>query len=96
MKSFFYYPIFRISGMFEFRKPIFIIRDPKLAKKLAIKDFENFADHRPMIDEHMDKMLGKSLFFLRGQKWKGRNDKFFISFTQFHWCNYFLKLCEQH
>ena len=58
--------------MFEFSKPIFIIRDPKLIKQMAIKDFDNFTDHRVFFDESMNKILGKSLVTLRGQKWKGR------------------------
>lgn len=57
--------------MFEFRKPIFIIRDPKLLKKMAVKDFDHFVDHRVIIDETIDKMFGKSLISLTGNKWRG-------------------------
>lgn len=57
--------------MFEFRTPNFIIRDPKLAKKMAVKDFEYFVDHRVLIDENTDKLFGKSLFTMQGQRWKG-------------------------
>lgn len=57
--------------MFEFRRPIYFIRDPKLVKKLAVKDFDFFTDHRSVIDESIDKLFGKSLVSLRGQKWRG-------------------------
>lgn len=63
--------VFRISGLFQFRKPLFFVRDPKLIKKLAVKDFDYFVDHRVLIDESVDKLLGKSLLNLRGQKWRG-------------------------
>lgn len=63
----------RIYGMFEFRKPVFFVRDPKLAKKLAIKDFDYFVDHRVVLDENTDKLFGKSLISLQGQKWRGKN-----------------------
>lgn len=58
-------------GMFEFRRPVYFIRDPKLAKKLAIKEFDNFVDHRVFVDESIDKLFGKSLISLKGQKWRG-------------------------
>lgn len=58
--------------MFQFRNPVFFIRDPKLVKKLAVKDFDNFLDHRVFIDEDADKMFGKSLVSLQGQKWRGK------------------------
>ena len=64
--------------MFEFKRPIFIIRDPKLVKKLSIKDFDNFVDHRVLVDEHSDKMFGKSLISLKGQKWRGNNMKLLL------------------
>lgn len=62
---------FRISGIFQFLKPVYVIRDPKVLKKMAVKDFDHFVDHRVIIDETMDKMFGKSLISLTGQKWRG-------------------------
>lgn len=59
--------------MFQFLKPMFFIRDPKLLKKLAIKDFDHFPDHRTIIDEKVDKLFGKSLVALTGDKWRGGN-----------------------
>jgi cytochrome P450 family 9 len=59
--------------MFEFTKPVYFVRDPKLAKQLAIKDFDYFVDHQVIMDENTDKLMGKSLISLQGQKWKGKN-----------------------
>lgn len=64
---------FRVSGMFEFKNPVFIIRDPEVIKKVTIKDFDHFQDHRFWMDEKSDKMLGKSLMALKGQTWRGKN-----------------------
>lgn len=59
--------------MFEFRRPVYFVRDPKLAKKLAVKDFDYFMDHRVVLDDNIDKLFGKSLVSLKGQKWRGES-----------------------
>jgi cytochrome P450 family 9 len=57
--------------MFEFKHPVYFIRDPEIIKKLTIKEFENFTDHRLVIDEEVEPLFAKGLFGLTGQKWKG-------------------------
>ena len=64
----------RVSGFFEFFTPAYIVRDPKLLKKLAVKDFDSFADHRMFLDEKIDPLFGRALFSLQGQKWRGSTD----------------------
>lgn len=61
----------RVSGLFEFRRPVVFVRDPKIVKHLAVKEFDHFMDHRVVITEDIDPMFGKSLVSLTGQKWKG-------------------------
>lgn len=39
-------------------------------KKLTIKDFEYFLDHRAFIDESVDRLFGKSIVNMQGQRWK--------------------------
>lgn len=48
-----------------------MVRDPKLIKQLAVKDFDYFMDHRTLINEDMDPLFGKALFSIKGQKWRG-------------------------
>lgn len=74
---------FRITGVFQITSPLFIVRDPKLVKQLAVKDFDHFVDHRTFLDETNDKLLGRSLINLRGQTWKGERalKKFFDKIT---------------
>lgn len=54
--------------------PLYIVRDPELIKKIAIKDFDHFADHRPVCGsdhgDHPNLMACKALFVLTGPKWK--------------------------
>ena len=62
--------------MFEFMSPKFLIRHPQLIKKLAVKDFDYFTDHRVVINEEVDALFGKALISLQGQKWKGASKYF--------------------
>jgi cytochrome P450 family 9 len=47
------------------------VTDPKLVKKLAVKDFDYFVDHRSFISEDVDKLFGKSIVNMKGQRWRG-------------------------
>jgi cytochrome P450 family 9 len=38
---------------------------------MTIKDFDYFADHKIFIDGNIDPLIGRALFSLRGQKWRG-------------------------
>ena len=57
--------------MFEFQTPTYFVRDPKLLKKMAVKDFDSFPDHKNFLDENVDPLFGRALFSLQGQKWRG-------------------------
>ena len=57
--------------MFEYKHPVYFIRDPEIIKNLTIKEFEHFTDHRLVIDENVEPLFAKGLFGLTGQKWKG-------------------------
>lgn len=73
---------FRYYGMFEFRKPLLAIRDRELIKQITVKDFEHFLDHRETpITEDVEPLFGKSLFMLRGQKWRDMRSTLSPAFT---------------
>jgi len=57
-------------GMFDMTDPIIMIRDLELIKSIALKHFDMFTDHRSFVDENQDKLFGKNLFALRGEKWR--------------------------
>lgn len=58
--------------MFQFTNPVFLVRDPQLIKKMTVKDFDYFMDHKVIISEDLDPLFGKALVSLTGQKWKGK------------------------
>ncbi|EZA57483.1 Cytochrome P450 9e2 [Ooceraea biroi] len=57
-------------GMYDFTKPMIVLRDPELIKLITLKHFDTFMDHRDFIDETQDILFGKSLFSLRGDRWR--------------------------
>lgn len=62
--------LFRIFGAFDFSVRQYIVRDPEVCRRIAIKDFDHFQDHRIFIDENIDELTGNSLVSLRGEKWR--------------------------
>lgn len=78
------FPIFvanRIIGLFNFREPIYIIRDPDVIRQLTIKDFDYFEDRHSFIDSDSDKLFGNSLFLLRGKRWRDMRSTLSPTFT---------------
>ncbi|XP_055312523.1 probable cytochrome P450 9f2 isoform X2 [Sitodiplosis mosellana] len=64
------FPHESIYGMFDFRVPQFVVRNPETIKKIGIKEFDFFEDHRAFTDEKTDKLWGNSLFIMKGEKWR--------------------------
>jgi cytochrome P450 family 9 len=67
--------------VFEFWNPVYVIRDVELIKQLTIKEFDNFPNHRSMIDENVDTFFGKSLFIINDQKWRDMRSTLSPAFT---------------
>jgi len=62
-------------------KPIYLLRDPEIVKQVTIKDFDHFVDHRVLIDEKVDPLLGNALISLQGQKWRDMRATLSPAFT---------------
>ncbi|KAL3273881.1 hypothetical protein HHI36_015307 [Cryptolaemus montrouzieri] len=60
----------RYIGIYEFVRPILIIKDPHLIKKICIEDFNHFEDHVQTLPDNSDRMWNKGLFNLSGTEWK--------------------------
>lgn len=73
--------IFRIVGMFTFRTPFYLIRDPELMKLICIKEFDSFTDHMTNMTPEMDPLLGNALISLQGKKWKDMRGTLSPAFT---------------
>lgn len=68
-------------GMFEFRTPFVVLRDPQLVKQLAVKEFDHFTDHRSVITTDADPIFGKSLIALKGNEWRDMRATLSPAFT---------------
>ncbi|CAG9860276.1 unnamed protein product [Phyllotreta striolata] len=60
----------RYSGMYQFTTPTLVIRDLELIKRICVKDFDHFVDHRSFVSEEADPTFGKNIFSLKGQRWR--------------------------
>lgn len=56
----------RFFGQFQVTKPLVIVRDVELIKKIVVKDFEFFLDHNTIIKEENDPLFGRNLISLKG------------------------------
>uniref|UniRef100_A0A2H1VNM2 unspecific monooxygenase n=1 Tax=Spodoptera frugiperda TaxID=7108 RepID=A0A2H1VNM2_SPOFR len=58
------FPEEKFVGRFEFMNEAVLIRDLELVKKVCVKDFEHFVDHRSF---GIDSFFARTLFLLRGK-----------------------------
>ncbi|XP_062551078.1 probable cytochrome P450 9f2 [Armigeres subalbatus] len=79
------YPNAKIFGLFDALMPIFVVRDPELIKKITVKDFDHFIDHRPFFgnseNDNPYSIFGKTLFAMGGQKWRDMRATLSPAFT---------------
>ncbi|XP_046816869.1 cytochrome P450 9e2-like [Vespa crabro] len=68
-------------GFFDMGNPIIAVRDPELIKMIAVKNFDNFPDHRSFVDEVTDPLFGKNLFSLKGNRWRETRTMLSPAFT---------------
>lgn len=78
------FPEANIFGMYSTVIPAYIVRDPELVKRIAVKDFDHFVDHAfPSgdSDANGDALFGNSLIALRGHKWRDMRATLSPAFT---------------
>ncbi|KAM3960574.1 cytochrome P450 9e2-like [Aphomia sociella] len=75
------FPDERFVGRYEFMNPSIMIRDLELAKKITVKDFEHFLDHRTFFDVKTEPFFVRNLFALKGQEWKDMRSTLSPAFT---------------
>ncbi|XP_015606941.1 cytochrome P450 9e2-like, partial [Cephus cinctus] len=81
MDMYYRYSEAKFFGLMDFNTPIILIRDPQLIREITVKNFEYFPDHNSLVDETMDKLFGKNIFSLRGERWKEMRATLSPSFT---------------
>nr|ARI68319.1 CYP9A113 [Mythimna separata] len=74
------FPEERFVGMYQFVSESFLLRDVDLIKKVGVKDFEHFLDHRPIFST-TDTFFSRILFSLQGQEWKDMRSSLSPAFT---------------
>lgn len=58
--------VYRFFGQYQVTKPLVVVKDIELIKKITIKDFEHFLDHSIFIKQDNDPLFGRGLINLRG------------------------------
>ncbi|KAH9645246.1 hypothetical protein HF086_012124 [Spodoptera exigua] len=74
------FPEERFVGRYEFLKELIVIRDLELIKKITVKDFEHFLDHRSLLN-NSESYFSRNLLSLRGQEWKDMRSTLSPAFT---------------
>ncbi|KPJ03683.1 Cytochrome P450 9e2 [Papilio xuthus] len=75
------FPEERFLGWFEILNPLIMLKDIELIKKICVKDFEHFLDHRSFIDAKADPFFGRNLLLLKGEEWKDMRSTLSPAFT---------------
>ncbi|XP_053689442.1 probable cytochrome P450 9f2 [Sabethes cyaneus] len=80
------FPNVKVLGVFDTTTPMFLIRDPQLIKRIGVKDFDHFVDHRPTFGNSDESdsphaLFAKSLFALNGQRWRDMRATLSPAFT---------------
>ncbi|KAF5306332.1 hypothetical protein FQA39_LY09030 [Lamprigera yunnana] len=72
----------RYVGIFSFSTPALLINDPKLVKRIMVKEFETFPEHRQFIATDVDTLWSKNLFAMKGgEEWHELRATLSPSFT---------------
>lgn len=71
----------KIVGFYNLRLPIFVINAPEFIKKICIKDFDHFPNHRSFINSKKDPLINSMLTIMKDQRWKEMRNTLTPSFT---------------
>ncbi|XP_067015325.2 probable cytochrome P450 6a13 [Anabrus simplex] len=74
------YPKERYVGIFQWRSPALLVRDPELIKHIVLKDFSHFHDRGMHYDEVHDPLTAH-LINLEGTRWKSLRSKLTPAFS---------------
>lgn len=64
------FPDVKASGLWDMRTPRVLVRDLDLVKKLTVKDFDSFMDHKAILEADADEWLTSILVSMTGSKWR--------------------------
>lgn len=81
-------------GFYEFMTPIYVIRDPEMITTIAIKNFDNFCDHRDLLNKEIEPLMSKNLFAINGDYWREMRKLLSPTFTSGKIKIMFKLICE--
>ncbi|KAK4873606.1 hypothetical protein RN001_012966 [Aquatica leii] len=65
------FPNKRYFGMYQFLSPRLVLKDLDLIKRIAVKDFDIFPEHRTIVSEEADPLFARNILFMKGgEKWQ--------------------------
>lgn len=83
IEDIYYNPKFKndkFFGIFMFHKPALFIKDQELIKRILVKDFNSFVNHRSASDVH-DPLGNNNLFMAKDSLWRNLRKKLTPFFT---------------
>jgi cytochrome P450 family 9 len=75
------FPNAKYFGLYDFGRPAIVIRDPDLINTIAIKQFDNFCDHRSFVNQDVEPIISRNLFGMKGDQWREMRKLLSPSFT---------------
>lgn len=70
-----------IYGIFFQTTPIYLIRDPEILRKITVKEFDHFMNHRDFFGDSPYDLFSNSLIQLKDDKWKDMRSTLSPAFT---------------
>lgn len=67
-------------GIFDNNTPAWFLRDPEIIKKITVKEFDHFVNHKVTKNAN-DNLFGLSVFAMADQKWKDMRSTLSPAFT---------------
>lgn len=80
--------------MFDYREPVYFVRDLELVKLITIKNFEHFKNRWKFFNVSTEPLFQNSLLFLEGHKWKTMRSTLSPEFTGSKMRNMFELIAE--
>ncbi|CAH0397734.1 unnamed protein product [Chilo suppressalis] len=75
------FPDERYMGYVEGTKPVILVRDPELIKKITVKDFDHFLNHTDFFTQEMEPLFSLTLIMMKDDKWKDMRTSLSPAFT---------------
>lgn len=57
-----------LVGLFAFHRPLLLVRDPLLVRKVLVQEFASFHDRSVQLSPDLDPLAAKSLFGMSGER----------------------------